>query len=163
MDVECLERELIVRRDENNVGQLLLVQRLEHLEAGQFGHLDIKVNNNQADMLHITVALTGSLDSATSGSLETVVSEILEEPPKVLAFDLAGLTFLSSAGIRVLAVARKALTERGGTVAMLNMQPQIQKVFEIVKALPGFKVFNNTAEMDRYLAAMQTRVAPRTE
>jgi hypothetical protein len=32
------------------------------------------------------------------------------------------------------------------------------KVFEIIKALPGLTVFENEAELDQYLAAMQRRV-----
>jgi hypothetical protein len=35
------------------------------------------------------------------------------------------------------------------------MQPQIQEVFEIIKALPGVAIFKDMAEMDRYLAARQ--------
>ena len=33
------------------------------------------------------------------------------------------------------------------------MQPQIQEVFEIIKALPGVSVFENVAELGPYLAA----------
>jgi hypothetical protein len=35
------------------------------------------------------------------------------------------------------------------------MQPQIQEVFDIIKALPGVAVFKDVAELDRYLAARQ--------
>jgi hypothetical protein len=37
------------------------------------------------------------------------------------------------------------------------MQPQIEEVFEIIKALPGLGVFRNNAELDAYLAARQLR------
>jgi hypothetical protein len=37
------------------------------------------------------------------------------------------------------------------------MQPQIEEVFEIIKALPGLGVFRNHAELDEYLAARQLR------
>ena len=37
------------------------------------------------------------------------------------------------------------------------MQPQIQEVFDIVKALPGVSVFASTEEMDAYLAAQQRK------
>jgi hypothetical protein len=39
------------------------------------------------------------------------------------------------------------------------MQPQIQEVFEIIKALPGVAIFKDMAEMDAYLAARQRRHA----
>jgi hypothetical protein len=32
---------------------------------------------------------------------------------------------------------------------------QIQEVFSIIKALPGIAIFNDAAELDRYLAVRQ--------
>jgi anti-anti-sigma regulatory factor len=52
-------------------------------------------------------------------------------------------------------MARKQLKERGGQASFVNMQPQIQEVFEIMKSLPGVAIFKNMAELDAYLAARQ--------
>jgi hypothetical protein len=41
---------------------------------------------------------------------------------------------------------------------LINLQPQIAKVLDIVKALPGISVFKSLKEMDEYLAAMQRKV-----
>ena len=70
-------------------------------------------------------------------------------------FDLAQLKFISSAGLRVFAAARKTLREHHGQASFVHMQPQIQEVFEIIKALPGVAVFKDEAELDQYLAARQ--------
>ena len=37
----------------------------------------------------------------------------------------------------------------------MNLQPQIQKVFDILKAIPTLKVFANIRELDQYLDLMQ--------
>lgn len=103
----------------------------------------------------VTVTLTGSLDTSTAPELERQLLPVLAGPIKDLAFDLAHLKFISSAGLRVFAMARKQLTARNGQVSFVNMQPQIQEVFEIIKALPGMAVFQSMAEMDDYLAARQ--------
>jgi anti-sigma B factor antagonist len=103
----------------------------------------------------ITVKLTGSLDTATAPELERQLAPILAGAVKDLVFDLAQLKFISSAGIRVFSTARKQLKERGGQASFINMQPQIQEVFEIIKALPGVAIFKDMAELDRYLAARQ--------
>jgi hypothetical protein len=42
-----------------------------------------------------------------------------------------------------------------GTTAIVNMQPQIQEVFDIIKALPGLGIFKDVAEFDNYIAARQ--------
>jgi anti-anti-sigma factor len=103
----------------------------------------------------ITVKLTGSLDTATAPELERQLAPVLAGSIKDLVFDLAQLKFISSAGLRVFGMARKQLKERGGQALFINMQPQIQEVFEIMKALPGIAVFTDIAELDRYLAARQ--------
>ena len=65
------------------------------------------------------------------------------------------MKFISSAGLRVFAATRKQLKERGGQASFINMQPQIQEVFEIIKSLPGVSIFKNIAEFDQYLANRQ--------
>ena len=54
--------------------------------------------------------------------------------------------------------ARKALAARAGKVLVVNLQPQIRKVFDIVKAVPVSDVFASVAELDAYLDAMQRKV-----
>jgi anti-sigma B factor antagonist len=102
-----------------------------------------------------TVKLTGSLDTATAPELESRLAPVLQRSVREIVFDLAELTFVSSAGLRVFSMVRKQLKERGGQVSFVNMQPQIEEVFEIVKALPGLQIFRNVAEFDAYIAARQ--------
>ena len=103
----------------------------------------------------VTIKLTGSLDTATAPELERQLVPVLGGPVKDIVFDLASLKFISSAGLRVFSSARKALKERGGQASFVNLQPQIQEVFEIIKSLPGVAVFKDVAELDGYLAARQ--------
>ena len=103
----------------------------------------------------VTLKLTGSLDTATAPELERQLAPVLAGPVKDLVFDLAQLKFISSAGLRLFSTARKQLKERGGQASFVNMQPQIQEVFEIIKALPGVAIFKNMAELDHYLAVRQ--------
>jgi anti-anti-sigma factor len=105
----------------------------------------------------VTVQLTGSLDTATAPELERQLAPVLSSQARDLVFDLARLKFISSAGLRVFSAARKTIKERGGQTSFVNMQPQIQKVFEIMKALPGVAVFQSTAELDSYLASQQRK------
>ena len=104
----------------------------------------------------VTVKLSGSLDTVTAPELEKQLAPVLGQAEvKDLIFDLAGLKFISSAGLRVFSAARKIIKERGGQTSFVHMQPQIQEVFEIMKSLPGVALFKDIAELDRYLAARQ--------
>jgi anti-anti-sigma factor len=102
------------------------------------------------------VLLGGRLDTNTAPQLEAKLAPLLEAPDvRSLVFHLDRLEYLSSAGIRCFVRARKALAERGGQVAIVNPQPAVKRVFEIVKALPSEQVFASEAEFDAYLDAMQ--------
>lgn len=104
------------------------------------------------------VALRGRLDSITAPKLDAELAPILETPAVTsLVFQLDGLEYISSAGIRSIIRARKAVEGRGGTVAVVNAQPAVRKVFDIVKALPADQVFASQAEFDAYLERMQRR------
>jgi anti-sigma B factor antagonist len=104
------------------------------------------------------VKLVGRLDTITAPQAEKEIAPVLSGSLKEVIFDLAGLTFISSAGLRVLLGARKVLAARGAQLHLTNLQPQIEKVLDIVKILPGIHVFRNVEEMDEYLAAIQHKV-----
>lgn len=104
------------------------------------------------------ISVEGKLDGTTTPELESTLRPILGQNPKSLILDMAGLDFISSAGIRVLIETQKTLSANKGTVLLVNLQPQILKVLEIIKALPGITVFRNVQEMDDYLAAIQRKV-----
>ena len=101
------------------------------------------------------LGLDGTLDTATAPQLEKELNSVFEGPTQVLVFDLAKLSFLSSGGIRVLLSARKRVVERGGSCAMVQMQPRIEKTFDIIKALDGLMLFKDDEALDTFLGALQ--------
>ena len=103
----------------------------------------------------VTVQPIGRLDTETSPELERQLAVILAGPVTDIIFDLAELRFLSSAGLRVFAANRKTLTERGGQASFINLQPQIELVFDVIKSLPGVAIYKDSADLDRYLALLQ--------
>jgi anti-anti-sigma factor len=106
-----------------------------------------------------TIALAGRLDSATAPELDAVLDRALHGARKArLVFDLSQLEYISSAGIRCFIRARKAVEPGGGKVAVLNPQPPVRKVLDIVKAIPHGGIFKDVAELDEYLDAMQRKV-----
>ncbi len=119
--------------------------------------LEIQIQKG-ANPAKITVKLTGSLDTSTAPDLEKQLTPVMSGPVKEIVFDLEQLKFISSAGLRIFATARKQLRERGGQATFVHLQPQIQEVFDIIKSLPGVAIFKDVAEMDRYLAARQRAI-----
>ena len=83
---------------------------------------------------------------------------VLASDIQSLVLDLAELEYISSAGVRSIFKARKALASRSGKVLVLNPQPQIKKVFDVVKAVPLNEIFSSAEEADAYLDMMQRKV-----
>ena len=112
--------------------------------------LDIDTNESKPGTAR--VALTGSLDSETAPQLEKAMAAL---NANVIAFDMANLAFISSAGLRIIFATAKRQRAKGGQIGMSNLRPGVRKVFEIVKALPDMNVFASEKEMDAYLASFQ--------
>jgi anti-sigma B factor antagonist len=104
------------------------------------------------------ISITGSLDSNTSPALQQRIDDEINESVSTTIIDFKNLDFLSSAGLRVIFKTKKVMDNSGGKLLLVNLQPQIKKVFEIIKALDGMNVFKDQEEMDDYLAAMQNKV-----
>jgi anti-sigma B factor antagonist len=75
-------------------------------------------------------SLSGRLDSVTSATHETALREVLLGASQ-LEVDLAGLEYISSAGLRVLLMAAKSLKAKGGTVALLAPKPAVLEVLQL--------------------------------
>lgn len=98
-----------------------------------------------------TVELKGSLDTETAPGLEEKLKEIIDEKTKAVIFDMNELDYISSAGIATVINTKKELKEKNASFAMLNLKPQIEKVFEVLKILPMFEIFDDMPEADKYI------------
>ena len=104
------------------------------------------------------VSLAGSLDTDTANQLQEKIDQEIDSSVHMVIMDLKRLQFLSSAGLRVIFKTKKKMDEHHGKFLLLNLQPQVRKVFDIIKALDGMNVFKSQEEMDEYLTAMQNKV-----
>jgi anti-anti-sigma factor len=119
--------------------------------------MSLKIATDQSNTP--TIKLSGRLDSDTAPSLDRVLDQVLANTSITrLVFDLGELEYLSSAGIRCFIRARKAVEPRGARAVVVNPQPAVQKVLDIVKAIPPGGLFNTVAELDEYLDEMQRKV-----
>ena len=118
--------------------------------------LQILASNSNSDTL--CLSLDGQLDTLTASDLEKSLQSNLNQDIQTIIFDLQNLSFVSSAGLRVFAKARKKMKSKEGKVFFTNLTPQVRKVFDIVKAVPLSEVFASIEELDAYLTVMQSNV-----
>ncbi|MDZ4122430.1 MAG: STAS domain-containing protein [Candidatus Cloacimonadaceae bacterium] len=77
------------------------------------------------------LSLNGKLDAMTSSILDNALAPVLSsETPKII-IDFADLSYVSSAGLRVLLKTAKQLQTIQGRLVLCNMKDFIREVFDI--------------------------------
>ena len=79
----------------------------------------------------VILGLTGRIDAANAGLLEENVHRLIDAGEQRLVFDLAGVDYVSSAGLRVFLVAAKRLRSADGMLALAALQDRVREVFEM--------------------------------
>ncbi|MBQ6120230.1 MAG: STAS domain-containing protein, partial [Clostridia bacterium] len=76
----------------------------------------------------LTIALEGRLDTTTAPELEQALKESMDGANE-LTLDFAKLDYISSAGLRVLLSAHKAMSKKGG-MKVTNVSEIVKEVFD---------------------------------
>ena len=75
--------------------------------------------------------LNGRLDSNTSQGLEKKIFDSISSGSKNMIIEFKDLDYISSAGLRVILKATKALKREDGKIMLCDMQDYVKEVFEI--------------------------------
>jgi anti-anti-sigma factor len=118
-------------------------------------HTKVTIDENKSIA---RVAVAGALNTDTAPDFETELQQVIAKGLDLTVIDMKDLDYISSAGLRVIFKAAKQTKAAGHRLAAANRKPHIDKVFEILKALPDMAVFANDEELDDYLATMQDKV-----
>ena len=117
--------------------------------------MPLKVKSTTRGQGVIVVSPIGSIDANSFSIFDSKMDDVLMQKPDVIIFDMEFADYISSSGIRVLLKTKKVLKQTAGRMVFVKLQPQIQKVFDILKAIPTLKVFTSIEELDKYLDTMQ--------
>ena len=117
--------------------------------------MDIEVKIVEVKPDTFTIIPKGRIDSETYTVFQKKVQPIIDQKAKNVLINMAGVSYISSAGLSAIFTLMKKVKEQQGELLLCNLQPQIKKVFEIIKALPTTNIFASTAEADDYLAHIQ--------
>ena len=82
----------------------------------------------------VTLEISGRLDTATAPNLEKIINEFPEDT-KELLFDMSGVEYISSAGIRVLLGAYKKMNLNNGIMRIEKANDMVREVFEMTGLL----------------------------
>lgn len=89
----------------------------------------MEITREDGDGISI-IAPVGRIDSNTARDVEAVLLPAFEDGRSIV-FDFGGLTYISSAGLRVLLMAAKRSKASGVPLALSGMKPSVHEVFQI--------------------------------
>ena len=78
----------------------------------------------------VVLRISGRVDTATSPDLEAAFDEAVSTAASVV-FDCAELEYVSSAGLRVLLKAQKAMNAKGGDMKLVGVNEIVMEVLDI--------------------------------
>jgi anti-anti-sigma factor len=86
------------------------------------------------------VAPAGRIDTTTSSSVEDAVRQAVDRGARNLVVDLAGVEYISSAGLRVFLVLAKRMRDLQGRLVLSGMTEPVRQVFQLAGFMPLFRV-----------------------
>jgi anti-sigma B factor antagonist len=90
----------------------------------------MEVNKTTADGI-VTLNVSGKLSAATAEDFNVKVEASLDEAEKGLIMDFKDVSYLASAGLRVLVATQKKLAPKGFGIKFINLSDDVREVFEI--------------------------------
>lgn len=88
----------------------------------------------------VILTLAGELDVTNAAQAEEAVRVVWQGSPSRLVFDLSGLTFMDSTGVRVLVRARRRATEHRRSVALAGLTPSVSRIIEVTGLNQAFAI-----------------------
>lgn len=95
----------------------------------------------------LIVEMHGELDHHSAESARIKIDNKIEEyGVNKVVFDFTGVNFMDSSGIGVIIGRYKKLKDYDGKVAVVNLKPQIRKIFELSGLFKILNEYSNSNE-----------------
>lgn len=113
----------------------------------------VRVEDKTSGVFIITIL--GPIDFDTYKEVQEALAPLLVSSTKVIILNMKGVEYISSVGIGVILKAKIFMEGIGGKFIMIELKPQVETVFEIIKALPSMQVFSDMKEVENYFMKIQ--------
>lgn len=91
--------------------------------------------------------VSGRIDSMNANEFGIALMNAVESVPDHLALDLAGVDYMSSAGLRELVAALKAMKRKGGDLDIVQPSIRVAEVLDMAGLNNIFLIFNSLEEV----------------
>lgn len=117
--------------------------------------MSLKVNIKQKNCDIYIVAPCGDIDTESYNELDKAIQPVVSGASNAIMIDMQGVNYISSMGLSVIFEAKKAMEAKKGFFLIINPQPQIKKVFEVIEAAPTLDIFPSIKKAEEYLVKAQ--------
>ena len=90
----------------------------------------MEINKTESNGI-VEINISGRLDAATSSDAESLITGVIDDNHSKILINLENLTYISSAGLRVLLVAAKEMKAKNGKIILSSLIDNVKSVFEI--------------------------------
>lgn len=94
----------------------------------------------------VVITLSGRVDSDGANQLKQALNTQVEAGNHKLLLVMRDVSYINSAGLRVLADVVTTTQQHGGNVRLVELTERVRRVFEIIGFLQFFPVYDNVIE-----------------
>lgn len=98
----------------------------------------------------VILYLTGYIDTYNSSFFQKKVTKVVDAGFKNLIFNCTALTYVSSTGIGSFTAFLKMVKPKGGDVVLLEIQPKVYEVFQLLGFSQFFNIKDSTEESKNF-------------
>ncbi len=119
-----------------------MVSSYPHTDGLSGSHVTVDVRRHDGVVI---LQVTGEIDLLTAPRVEEAMTPLLRERPPVLVVDLSGVTFLASAGLKLLVAAQQASRE-GTRIRVVASDQHTFRPIEMTGLTETIAVYATVAE-----------------
>jgi len=108
--------------------------------------LQIRLDKSLGVPNGLIIYLTGYIDTYNSTYFQKKITQVIEAGFVNLIFNCSALNYVSSTGIGSFTVFLKMLKPKGGDVVLLEIQPKVYEVFQLLGFSQFFNIKSSTEE-----------------
>lgn len=101
----------------------------------------------------LVLYLTGYIDTYNSNFFQKRITKAVEQNYTRLIFNCGGLNYVSSTGIGSFTAFLKAVKPRGGDLVLLEIQPKVYEVFQLLGFSQFFNIKDNLNEAVEFFSS----------
>jgi len=93
--------------------------------------MPLKIRRDNLATHAVVLSVVGELDLVSHDELDDAVDAAVRNDPTDLVLDLTGLTFCDSTGLGLFVRSHRRMTDCGGRLSLVGVQPQVLKVIKL--------------------------------